>query len=395
MGLRQSTVEDPTSSKKQSFSDLYVACAQDDVDLARVLLHTSPFEEINTHEINGSTALHLAVQLGHADLVRLLLDEYGVCRHRTDAQGRTAFQLASTEELRQLFRRPRSDGNRFCDDQVAPGQMTFTGSAPEDLPSRRVEGHEDFLSLRRHHTDNVHAHYGSARNPSLKINNERWLIQQRDNLSGLIDPSNKSGSRIAKGLLDEYSQNGRAEPLIRLYTLPTSFYGFINRDKESSERLAVPIYNALTYFSPRAFQGVSYRGLTMSPDDLQDYRRAEEKPGGSLVINTFCSTTRNRPLAEDFARARATEGRMEVLMIFRFPIRCLTAIQLSRLSDQLPCLSQYEDEEEVLILPRTSFYVIKVQSGLPRTTIDLECSQLDREVDEYYNNLAYNISTYN
>jgi ankyrin repeat protein len=100
MGLRQSTGDAPTLSTNQRFSDLYTACSQNDLDLVRVLLQSSTFEEINTHEINGSTALHLAVQLVHVDLVRLLLDEYGVCRHRTDSQGHTAFQLATTDEIR-------------------------------------------------------------------------------------------------------------------------------------------------------------------------------------------------------------------------------------------------------------------------------------------------------
>lgn len=69
----------------------------------------------------------------------------------------------------------------------------------------------------------------------------------------------------------------------------------------------------------------SIRGLTISSDDLQNYRRTEERASRSLVINTFCSTTD---------------------------------------------LSQLEDQEEVRILLRGSFYVNKVQSGLPRTTIE-------------------------
>ena len=63
----------------------------------------------------------------------------------------------------------------------------------------------------------------------------------------------------------------------------------------------------------------------MLSDDLQDYRRTKERPSRSLVMNTFCSTTD---------------------------------------------LSQFEDEHEVRIFLRMSFNVIKVQSGLPRTTIE-------------------------
>jgi len=232
----------------------------------------------------------------------------------------------------------------------------------------------------------------------LKIKSEKWLSQEREIVSNLIDQSIQSNDiqyRKAKELLKEYSQNGRADPLIHLYTLLTSFCSSINQNKESSERLALPIYNALTYLHPRAFQGVSYQGLSMSSEDLQAYRWAEKKPSRSLVINTFCSTTRDISVAEAFAEAARADGRIKVLMIWNFPTRCLTAIQLERLSVQLPCISEMEDEQEIFILPRTSFNVTKVQSDSPRTTIYLQCSQLDREVDEYYNNLCYNISTYN
>ena len=50
-------------------------------------------------------------------------------------------------------------------------------------------------------------------------------------------------------------------------------------------------------FFSSCFSNVSYRCLAMSPDDLQDCRRTEARARRSLVINTFCSTTRDRSLA--------------------------------------------------------------------------------------------------
>lgn len=61
---------------RTELSELYVACSNNDIDRVRDLLATTPFEEINTHEINGSTALHCAVESGHTDIVRLLLHDY-------------------------------------------------------------------------------------------------------------------------------------------------------------------------------------------------------------------------------------------------------------------------------------------------------------------------------
>jgi len=160
MGIRHSTDQhslptvDDSKLPTNKSSDLYIACSENDLDLVRVLLDTSPFEHSNMHEINGSTALHIAVQLGHASIVRHLLNNYGVCRHRTYSQGHTAFQLAPTDEIRQLFRRPTSDENRFCNAQLSSTQISFFDSVPNDadnVPPGRVEDHQNFLTLREHY----------------------------------------------------------------------------------------------------------------------------------------------------------------------------------------------------------------------------------------------------
>jgi hypothetical protein len=49
-------------------------------------------------------------------------------------------------------------------------------------------------------------------------------------------------------------------------------------------------------------------------------------------------------------------------MIFEFPDPCDTAIQLYAISDKLPCLSDFENEREVLLLPNTLFYVKRIDN---------------------------------
>ena len=90
--------------------------------------------------------------------------------------------------------------------------------------------------------------------------------------------SNKNESRMARALLDEYSQNGRTEPLIRFYSgrrfsQPRRRIEWMTRDADLQ--------------CPDVF-------FLSSLDDLQDYRRTEEKASRSLVLNTFCSTTRDK-----------------------------------------------------------------------------------------------------
>jgi hypothetical protein len=50
-------------------------------------------------------------------------------------------------------------------------------------------------------------------------------------------------------------------------------------------------------------------------------------------------------------------------MIFDFPQPCDMAIQLYALSAALPCISDFEDEREVLLLPRTIFHVVSITNN--------------------------------
>lgn len=109
--------------------------------------------------------------------------------------------------------------------------------------------------------EHVHAYYGSRRKPSLKISNERWIQNYRDIFMALINQSLTPKNRIypkIEMLLREFAETGRPEPLIRLFTLETHFYGIINQNKASSEQLAEPIYNALSFLTERGYTGQAF-----------------------------------------------------------------------------------------------------------------------------------------
>ncbi|CAF0900645.1 unnamed protein product, partial [Didymodactylos carnosus] len=314
------------ASLMDQFSDLYNACLENDIDLVQSLVATSSFEMINYHEINGSTALHIAIECGHTEIVRFLLHDYGVFRHLLDSQGRTAFELAQTDEIRQLFHRSRTDGNRFCNEMVL--QFTVKESdEKKNVPCGRVEGHENYRSVANEKTH-------------------------------------------------------------RLYRQPDSLFMRIS-DKIMPYK---PVYYSLRFLHPRSFKGLCYRGLSMTMEELKDYQWATEKTSRYLVTNTFCSATRDINVAQNFAKVRAFDQRNPVLIVFDFFSNCWTAIQLEKLSDQLPSISEIEDEREVLILPGSTFRVTKVESELPIAKIYLTFYPLDQELDDYSTVLAQIIS---
>ncbi len=67
-----------------------------------------------------------------------------------------------------------------------------------------------------------------------------------------------------------------------------------------------------------------------------------------------------------------------------FLVNVLTAIQLEKLSHELPCISAFEEEEEVLILSRTGFIVAKVENNSSLTILYLEHLNLDKETDDFF-----------
>ena len=64
-------------------SDIYKVCRHGDIDLAQVLIKISPDDtDINRLELNGSTALHIACSKGYTHIIRVLLNNHRVDRHR-------------------------------------------------------------------------------------------------------------------------------------------------------------------------------------------------------------------------------------------------------------------------------------------------------------------------
>ncbi|CAF1552201.1 unnamed protein product, partial [Rotaria sordida] len=347
---------------------------------------------INCHEMNGSTALHISVECGHIEIVRFLLHDYGVLRHLTDSQDRTAFELAKTDEIRQLFHRLPIYGNRFCNETINSVQFTIKEfDEKNNVPSGRVEGHENRRTIadeKSHRLyqqpDSLFMRFSDKLMP-YKAGNDEFILKTWDVLLSLIDQyigSTNKQYHKAKILIKQYYETGRPDSLIRLYTLETPFYLHINEKKETSECLASAIYYSLRFLHPRAFTGLCYRGLSMTMEELEDYQWATRKTRRYLVTNTFCSATRDINLAQNFAEIRAFGQRKPVLIVFDFYSRCWTAIQLEKLSDKLPSISEMESEQEVLILPRSTFHVEKVESDSPIATIYLTFYPLHQEIDD-------------
>jgi hypothetical protein len=111
----------------------------------------------------------------------------------------------------------------------------------------------------------------------------------------------------------------------------------------------------------RAYKGIAYRGSRMTGDDIQAYRWALAQDGRVLETRTIQSTSKNKQKALEFASNRKSTKPFSVLLIFNFPEICRTAIDLNRVSETKTALSDFQDEEEVTLLPFTLFKVAEIK----------------------------------
>ncbi|CAF1568862.1 unnamed protein product [Adineta ricciae] len=329
-------------------SQFYWACRNGDVRRVRELVETIPYEDLNCLEPNGSTALHAAAHGGHVEIVRILLNEQGCRRDRPNCHGLTAYEEAQTEEIRQLFHRP-SGTNRFCDDKEQESLDLFQVAKSEDpIPDEDfdkdgyLKGHgtsEDLNKVRKDQgtgkmlTQSTVGRVLHMNTGPLYVYRKYLEKQLRDLIPADHEEKAKSEMLVQRAFEEE-------NPLflLRLYTLETPFY----------------------------------RGLKMTTENLRPYQWSLKK-NAAIETKTFCSTSLERKVAQSFAEASTSgDDKRKTLMIFHFPKRTEQAINLGKISDKEPCISEYEDEAEVLVFPETLFFVKQIDMDSSFTLIYLE-----------------------
>ena len=389
-------------------SDLYWACRSGDINAVKHILATTKYTDLNRLEPNGSTALHAAAYFGHTDIVRLLLQKRGVMRHRKNRHDLTAYEEASNDEIRQLFHRPNN--NRFCGESTDENSNTFHMNMSEtavddEVPNGWVEGRNDDsdIQMALKAPEIIKTILGSriVRKIALTLwkkldeldSNE--LAKLYDTVKDLVEsnvPSNHPEFDKATELVSKYLKTRKSEHFLRLYTLETPFYHNI-RCGEQSGNLAFLLLMNVSFLKKRAFSGRSYRGLSMTKVDLKAYQWALKRKGRILITKTFCSTSLDETVARRFM-GEASNEKIRVLMVFDFPKPCDTAVQLYALSKKLPCLSEYEDEKEVLVLPFSIFYIVNLTMDVTtnQCTIYLENVMTQNGLKNIWNTIRESFS---
>jgi hypothetical protein len=372
-------------------SEFYWACRSGSIDRVKELLDTISYNDSNRLEPNGSTPLHAASYYGHTEIVQLLLHQRGCQRHRLNLYGLTAYEETQNEKVRQLFHRP-GQVNRFCEANEEDNIITniFKVTTREEAEQEDNE-YETFLA------DKWLNGHGSSKEieAAMKdLSGAKTMTQSSLVMTlGKIVSKDMRDTKLMKdinefivnhvtakhpqyqncvALVEKAFKTQRPEHLLKLYTLETPFYRALadNDCDDAFNTFQMIVLMQSNKLEARFFQGVSYRGVKMTDNDLRAYRWAL-KSGGVIETQTFCSTSLDRKVAERFAGV-STPDKQSVLLIFNFPEKCDTAINLGKMSPSLPCISEYENETEVLLTSKTLFTVKQIETSPDYLLVYLE-----------------------
>lgn len=387
-------------------SEIYEACRQGDTDLVQVLIQSSPDDaDINRLESNGSTALHVACSHGFRDIVRLLLNDSRVDRHRRNEDGRSAYEVASSEEIRQLFHRPSTQSNPFSTTEDIPNLFTVLNSADSTDP-RYIDAYPSAAPISTDlHSKVLGCYFGRwpdfadgikrlfGQDPDKK-KFDNWLKDLQYHLEHcLIDEyleqnlePNYSTYSKAYQCIKAFEKNNEVEYLFKLYTLDKSICQYFATNTERTNYLHAPISFALHQFSNRAYRGTCFRGLTMKRTEFEKYQHAFFHEQNYIRLNTFCSTSLDQSVAQMFGDSGETNDTVKVIMCFHIEKKCPTILQLFACPPRLKCLSYYEEEQEILILLGTVFSIITIEQNaqMEFTFIRLEHYNTDEEEAEMH-----------
>ncbi|CAF1434060.1 unnamed protein product [Rotaria sp. Silwood1] len=339
-------------------SELYCACQKGDVNRSRELLSTIPYHKrIWKLEPNGDTALHAAVRAGHASIVTLLFT-HGFSRISINKENKTAYEIASNNDIRSLFHRSIDESqSRFIDQNINQtlkildlNYNTHDQVVYDNINDAIESRYMAVFNRMPRFLKNIVRTMTEAK--SLQIFKMIVAKVQNTYITGTDDQI------LLKNTFDDFVRTKDINHLIHLYTL-NDLYKAI---REHANAYTTLVCLNLSLLSERKYQGICYRGVGMTIHDVSRFYYAMKTSSSVIETRNLSSTSKNKIVSSIYSGFGASrlDNLYSVLLVFEFSKPCSTAIDLTRVSDRLPTISQFEHEEEVLILPYTLFKVTRV-----------------------------------
>ena len=404
------------------------ACHRNDLEYVKHHLPQLTVGDINhQHQSeSNSTALHEATRQGNREIVTLLL-ENGADRRLKNDYGETAFSLSPTSEVRELFKR-RQSNERFIFTDHALTQSNYH-SDKTSCNSCSLHDDKNFyewelvdpgvaqtvISLRRelkpYKTDKELKRLLYIINKgyvSIRLNARSDGSRENDQQS----PDFKETRECLKAALDQSDPTR----IVLAYTQKQAFSTLLNNDMarnvlhdlrygcsklscvcsyttEDGTKAIASILLHCNKFRDYS-EGTVYRGIRIKTDLL-----AHVTVGRCIITTTFVSTSENREVAGMFNGSGTAEQNPsqtpsqngEDMESFFCTYIIKDHHKEQRTAIYVNELTQYGDEDEVLILPYAAFLITKRQpvqsesdNGTVTGPIEIELTECsDQQLIEY------------
>ncbi|CAF1177384.1 unnamed protein product [Rotaria sordida] len=318
--------------KSSTISNFYYACRNGQIDKVREQLRIMTVEEVDQIQANGSTALHAACYYGHTEIVKLLLDR-GASRSIQNEHKCLPYDETEKDEIKQLFL--RKSQTRFSDDGSGHIDWMKCDDKAESIASDYLYRHSGF----GWQSKNV--------DYRLKYIKSEMSYTEKENIKRWIDQAEK----------DPFY-------LLKAYTVESDFYAKLNRDLatkhfDQGTNFGITFFIDFFYNHPAfkilSYKGRVYRGMTITQDDLKQYI-----VGGKVMNKAFMSTTKDRNIAEQFAKKDLTNRKQQHGANVKLSALCIYEIINDRTGLNIEDISEYRNEKEVLVGPYTAFKITAV-----------------------------------
>jgi hypothetical protein len=340
-----------TDSTPWQPDNFYSACLEGDLKKAR---ETITYPSLNQGDTDGNTPLHIVSSKGYTELVQLLF-QYHADPTLKNKAGLTAEQMAKDDDIKNLFKgqmRPKTDVEHFVDSTNEVEWFDNCKNAYRIANENREHMKRWLLQVPlKKLLEEINVGYIDK----IEFPNQTCKEQIQDYLklaieyeqpAGLIYAYSSGGTGFCTKLNYDLAEIGSNFRFLSTQNLSNSGY----LDNEAPKGLGQHIFAAILMnhpiFDPYFKTGTTYRGMSMTRGELEQY-----KEGDIVLTRSFFSTYEDENVAKLFIPYDEKE---------KIPAMCIYKVINPRSSLYIEELSNFPAEKEVLIVPFTVFRVTKI-----------------------------------
>ena len=372
---------------------LLEACQSGDLERVTILLQTATLTDINKADwTTGDTPLHLATSYGHMEIIRLLLD-HGATRNILNYQKKIPIHYATTHDMKKLFKRAtNSDLIRFVTNDSHRGNYEEIQWLQNSLDATQF--YIEFES-------------------GMSYSGEWDINQTIESLYKASELRNSYDLKLIWHFFEQAHVKTDTRYFIRAYTVQSQFSMILNEklaqrcskrtnNHRENEQMQTLVQNTMTMFNQGfamtqalmtaklqadnheitdwvhrymgsihtlifqpifPFTGVTYRGMLINKEKLLYY--AENR--FYLCNKTLTSTSKNYKIAKR-ALEKLSPSPGEIAVICTYTIDSFTSFK----AIDIHTISEYPDEEEVLLFPGIPFEICKVDINPKMNMVEIE-----------------------